>query len=150
MRRRGWRKLGSPVVPFLPAALAWAVVIEVGLRVLPFRVLARRLGVRLALADETAQGLDLQLQGEQRLTRADANAWYATYAVMRRWPFGGDGKCLRETLLAARMLRHLQPRVAIGVAKIDGVFRAHAWLLIDDFVLDATAGVYVPLRSRSQ
>ena len=146
MTRRGWRKLRSPVVRFLPAALAWAVLIELGLRCLPLRVLARWLGVRLALAGEAAQGLELRLQGHQRLATADANAWYATYVVMRRWPFGGDGKCLRETLLAACMLRHLQPSVAIGVAKLDGAFRAHAWLLIDDFVLDATAGAYVPLR----
>ncbi|MGH1561887.1 lasso peptide biosynthesis B2 protein [Mumia sp. DW29H23] len=48
--------------------------------------------------------------------------------VLRRGPF--HDTCLRQSLVFGHELRRHDPRVVLGVRKVDGEIRAHAWLEI--------------------
>lgn len=128
-------------LPATFAALGLAVVVEVGLRTGPLPALARRLGVPLAGRD----GAGASAPGDAALSQRDRRQVRATRRVMRRWPFGDT--CLRQALVSGHLLRHLDPALHVGVAKIDGEIRAHAWLVIDGGILDplAAASSYLDL-----
>lgn len=132
-----------PVVEWvwIIAAAGAAVVVEAGLRSAGLPRLSRVVGVPLrpsdAVGTPAAPWLPLS-PSERRRVRA-------TRRVMRHWPFGDT--CLRQALVSGTLLRGRSPRLVVGVAKIDGQIRAHAWLDIDGQVLDplVAASSYRPL-----
>ena len=128
------------------AALAVAVVVEIGLRVTTLPRLAGALGTPLAV---TSGGLPDTMSGTRpaQLTPHARRQVRATRRVMRHWPFGDT--CLRQALVSGQRLRRLQPTLHVGVAKIDGEIRAHAWLTIGGGVLDplAAAASYLDLTT---
>jgi hypothetical protein len=60
--------------------------------------------------------------------------------MLRSWPFGDT--CLRQALVGGQRLRRLNPLLYVGVAKLDGEIRAHAWLVVSGVVVD-------PMRAAS-
>lgn len=124
------------LVPELPetfAALVVAAVVEVGLRWTTLPRLAELLGTPLVASrsggpDSPSGPLVLVLPAKARRQVS------ATRRVLRRWPFGDT--CLRQALISGQRLRRLRPELHVGVAKIDGEIRAHAWLVIRGGVLD--------------
>ena len=75
----------------------------------------------------------------------DALRLRAARIVMRRWPFGAQGPCLRQALVAGRMVRHRRPRIAFGATRDAHGTRAHAWLLVEGVALDPDAARWTPL-----
>lgn len=130
-----WRQRYDLVV-----TLALAVVVEVGIRVLPLPTLTGLLRVPLqtdARDDEqTEQSLALDSRSRRRLQIISR--------VMRHWPF--DEKCLRRSLVAAVRIRHVNPSLVIGVAIKDGEIKAHAWLRVRGVDLDPIASSFGQLQ----
>lgn len=125
--------LRRPPTDWLAAARAagLAVAVETGLRTVPLPRLARVLGIRLVLDGGPTTVGDLSAV---RLTERERHRLDVTWRVLRHRPF--NGTCLRRALLAARVLRHRHHAVRIGVQKVDGEVRAHAWLELDGVALD--------------
>jgi hypothetical protein len=124
-------------------AVVTAVVVEVGLRSLRIPLLAALLGVPLAtdasdVAPAVISGFDFGL---------DRPRVRAALLVVRHWPFGGAGKCLRRSLIVGSLVRHRRPVLRIGVSRASGGFDAHAWIVIDGISLDASASLYRPLMA---
>lgn len=128
-------------VPELAVALVLAVVVEVGLRTTTLPRLARALGTPLAVdqLDYATTGFELPASGLRRMESARR--------VLRHWPLGDT--CLRQALMTGWMLRRLRPALQLGVAKVDGEVRAHAWLVIQGTVVDPRRAVtsYQPLTA---
>jgi hypothetical protein len=131
-------------VPRLCMALALAVVVEVGLRTTALPRLALALGTPLAVDGFEAYA--------EPADRTGLPAWAvdrveAAWRVLRHWPFGDT--CLRQALVCGRMLRRLEPALQLGVAKVDGEIRAHAWLVVSGTVVDPRRAVssYQPLAT---
>lgn len=143
-----WRRL-LVELPASLAALAVAVVVEVGLRVTTLPRLAGFLGTPLAVARNGAPDT-MPRSGPLALSPQAKRQVRATRRVMRRWPFGDT--CLRQALVSGQRLRRLHPSLHVGVAKIDGEIRAHAWLTIDGGILDplAAAASYHDLAAPSR
>ena len=131
-------------MPALCAALVLAVVVEVGLRTITLPRLARALGTPLAVDgfDAYAERADAVLLPRWAVLRV-----HAAWRVLRHWPFGDT--CLRQALVCGWMLRSLRPALQLGVAKVDGEVRAHAWLVVGGTVVDPRRAVssYQPLAA---
>jgi hypothetical protein len=131
-------------VPSLCAALALAVVVEVGLRTTTLPRLAKALGTPLAVDgfDAYAAPADAVLLPGWAVLRM-----HAVRRVLRHWPFGDT--CLRQALVCGWLLRRLHPALQLGVAKVDGEVRAHAWLVVSGTVVDPRRAVssYQPLTA---
>lgn len=114
------------------AALAVAGV-EVALRTIGLAATCRRLGVRLPTDVPPAPTVSSLPAGTHRWVRA-------VRQITAHWPFGGP--CLREALAVAVRCRGRDTWLQIGVPQAaigSAPFRAHAWLVIDGLVYDATA-----------
>jgi hypothetical protein len=142
--RPGIPRVRPAEVPWLCAALLLAVVVEVGLRTTRLPTLARALGTPLAVDGfdayaEPADGAGLPSWAVARIE--------AAWRVLRHWPFGDT--CLRQALVCGRLLRRLRPALQLGVAKVDGEVRAHAWLVVSGAVVDPRRAVssYQPLAA---
>lgn len=122
-------------LPATLAALAVTVVVELGLRTVRLPRLASALGTPLALEQDASPAESGPAVA--RLPERAARQVRATQRVLRRWPFGDT--CLRQALVSGQRLRRLQPRLHLGVAKIDGEVRAHAWLVVRGRILDTRA-----------
>ena len=131
-------------VPGLCAALLVAAVVEVGLRTTTLPRLARALGTPLAVDgfEVYAEQADAVL-----LPRWAVQRMHAARRVLRHWPFGDT--CLRQALVCGWLVRRLRPALQLGVAKVDGEVRAHAWLVVSGTVVDPRRAVssYQPLAS---
>jgi hypothetical protein len=137
--RQRLRRLATEF-PQTMAALLVAILVEVGLRAVHLDRLAGWLGVPLATTEAAA--VDEPLRSLPPWARARVRA---TRRVMRHWPFGDT--CLRQALVSGGLLRRLRPTLRVGVARIDGEVRAHAWLVIRGAILDplGAASSYQPL-----
>jgi hypothetical protein len=146
MSRRRTRipRVRASELPSLCAALTLAVVVEVGLRTTTLPRLARALGTPLAVDgfDAYAAPADAVLLPGWAVLRVDA-----ARRVLRHWPFGDT--CLRQALVCGWLLRRLRPALQLGVAKVDGEVRAHAWLVVSGTVVDPRRAVssYQPLTA---
>jgi hypothetical protein len=120
--------------PEVIAACFVGVGVELGIRLLPLPHVARMAGVHLDTREYEPVGEAERLRLADRTRRQ----LRATRRVMRHWPFGNT--CLRHTLVLGQRLRHLKPVLRVGVAKVDGQVRAHAWLEIDGTYLDPVGG----------
>jgi hypothetical protein len=121
-----------------------ACVVEVGLRTTTLPRLARALGTPLAVDgfEAYAEPADAFLLPHWAVLRM-----HAVRRVLRHWPFGDT--CLRQALVCGRLVRRLQPQLQLGVAKVEGEVRAHAWLVVRGTVVDPRRAVssYQPLAS---
>lgn len=119
-------------VPAVAAALVVACAVEVGVRTLPLPRLARLAGAPLRHGGPagTPPTRPVQLGPRARLRLG------AVRRVMRHWPYGDT--CLRHALVAGHRIRRFGPELVVGVTKVEGEVRAHAWL-------EVGAGVYDPL-----
>lgn len=108
-----------------------AAAVELGLRTVPLPRLARLLRVRLVLDGAAGQVGDPRLV---RLSPDEAERLDVTWRVLRHRPF--NGTCLRRALLGAHALRRRDHAVRIGVQKVAGEVKAHAWLEVDGIVMD--------------
>lgn len=119
----------------------WAAVIEIGLRKTTLSHISRICGIRVQVDGKhgrpgTAAEIVLSNQERRQLDFAGR--------VLRRGPF--QDTCLRRAMLAGRVLRHRDHAVRIGVRKVDGAVKAHAWLELDGVSLDPDAvDFYRPL-----
>ncbi len=110
---------------------ALATLVELGLRTLPLPRLARLLRVRLVLDGTAGRRTDPRLI---RLSEDERELLDVTWRVLRHRPF--NGTCLRRALLGAHALRRRDHAVRIGVQKVGGEVKAHAWLEVDGIVVD--------------
>jgi hypothetical protein len=130
-------------VPELCTALALAIAVEVGLRTTTLARLARALGTPLAVegfdAYSGTAGVPLPGWAVLRMN--------AARRVLRHWPFGDT--CLRQALVCGWLVRSLRPALQLGVAKVEGEVRAHAWLIVNGTVVDPRRAVssYQPLTA---
>jgi Transglutaminase-like superfamily len=144
--RRRWRipRVRVSEVPDLCTALVVAVVVEVGLRTTTLPRLARALGTPLAVDghDAFAERADAVLLPRWAVLRV-----HVAERVLRHWPFGDT--CLRQALVCGWMVRRLRPALQLGVAKVEGEVRAHAWLIVGGTVVDPRRAVssYQPLAA---
>ncbi len=130
-------------VPTLAAALVLTLVVEVGLRTTTLSRLARALGTPLAV-----DGFEPYAEGSGSALPAWGVArMNATRRVLRHWPFGDT--CLRQALVCGWLLRRLRPELQLGVARVDGAVKAHAWLVVNGRVVDPRRAVssYQPLTA---
>jgi hypothetical protein len=131
----------DPAARHLVAALCTAVVVEVALRLVALPRLAGAMGAPVCVNPEAGEPADPAAV----LGPADAARLRAVKILMRRWPFGARGPCLRHALVAGRLLRHRGPRLALGATRDERGTTAHAWLLVDGVALDADAERWTPL-----
>lgn len=129
----------------LAIALPVAVAVEVGLRVVGLPTLARFAAVELDVTG-VADGPAVPTW---RLGPRDDARYRAAQRVLRWWPFGRNGQCLRMALTAGHLLRHRRPRLRLGVVRTQAGLStgttAHAWLVVDDMIFDPAAAECVPL-----
>ena len=136
--RRQHRRL--PAIPLsewpeLFASLGVASVVEIGLRTTTLPRLARLLGTPLSVPDPDARDVaPAEPQEPMVLPDSAQRQIRATMRILRRWPFGDT--CLRQALISGQRMRRLAPSLHVGVARVDGEMRAHAWLVIHDRVVD--------------
>ena len=125
------------------------VFIEIGLRWFTLPAVARAMGCPLALEPAKAvAGLDSPQSrpsmSDTRLSTREMSRLSDAARLLRRWRSGDT--CLRRALIAGRVLRLHDPVLRVGVAKVSGTVKAHAWLEIDNHPLDPTdASGYVVL-----
>lgn len=150
-RTRPKRRIRRLLAEFPETVLAvgTAVIVEWGLRRGTLPPLARRLGAPL----HTSAGVEPDLMAGPKLLVLPTWARRrvsATRRVLRHWPFGDT--CLRQALISGHLLRKLEPELHVGVARIDGEIRAHAWLGIHGGVLDprASANSYMGMVDPKQ
>ncbi|UFU02400.1 lasso peptide biosynthesis B2 protein [Ruania suaedae] len=124
------------------AAALCACAVEVCLRTLPLPRTARIFGVSLRTTGGSTVAPRQAVLGRRGRLQARA-----VQRVMRHWPF--DDTCLRHALVAGHRLRRFGPELVIGVTKVDGAVRAHAWLEFDSGIYDplGAAPAYHPLTS---
>jgi hypothetical protein len=129
-------------VPDLCAALVVAAVVEVGLRTTSLPRLARALGTPLTVDGVDAYG---EVAGARPLPDWAVRRVHASRRILRHWPFGDT--CLRQALVCGWLVRRLRPALQLGVAKVEGDVRAHAWLVVSGAVVDPRRAVssYQPL-----
>lgn len=120
----------------LATTAAVTLAVEVGIRTLPLPTVARAAGVPLAAGPGATRQVTpgSAHPAVAPFTPVERRRLRATRTVLRRWPFGDT--CLRHALVAGHHLRRRSPRLQIGVAKIDGDVKAHAWLDLDGGILD--------------
>ena len=148
-RRRTAPRIRPVDVPGLCAVVVVAVAVEVGLRTTTLPRLAGLLGAPLA-----TDGFGTYVAPTEAvpLPRWAARRVETSRRVLRHWPFGDT--CLRQALVCGWLLRRLGPVLQLGVAKVEGDVRAHAWLVVGGSVIDPrrAVGSYQPLaavRTRS-
>lgn len=120
------------------SVLAWLSLVEVGLRVARLPRLAAALGVALA-ADEAPPA-----PGRITLHPNEARQLKALAIVAPHWPFG-SGACLRQSLVAGRVLRAYAPRLRLGVGPEAPELLAHAWLEVDGLGVIGDQAGFLPL-----
>ena len=128
-------------------AAALAAFVEIAIRTVALPRLGRVLGVNVDLA---AQEPPATLSDPRRLDAEAAARYRAAQRVLRLWPWGNRGPCLRLALVGGGLLRSRNPELHLGVARIQGRIVAHAWLTVDDVHLDPTADRYTPLLERTR
>lgn len=123
----------------LAGVLWWLAVVEIGVRVAPLDRLAARVGAPLAAGAGVSDTVSLAV------TRQEAQRLRVLQRVMPRWPFC-EGPCLRQALVAGRILRRHHPRLRLGVAVEGSGVVAHAWLEVADTTIGYD-GAFLPLSA---
>lgn len=106
--------------------LGWLAVVELAVRLVSLRRLSALLGAPLA-TDEAPVLHDRH----PHLRRREARRLRMLDVLGPRWPFC-DGPCLRQALVAGRVLRRHGPMLRIGAALDGPQLVGHAWLEVGD------------------
>ncbi|KQQ42941.1 lasso peptide biosynthesis B2 protein [Nocardioides sp. Leaf307] len=115
-------------------------VVEVLLRTRRLPEVCSALGVALGAEPSTPAVAGLAPTTAHRVSRALRGA----RLVGARWPWRGT--CLRQSLVAGRLLRDLSPALVMGVRRDEtGALTAHAWLVVDGCSLDVESPHYAVL-----
>lgn len=128
-------------------ALAVACATEIGLRTLPLPRLSRLMGAPLAVGEAGQQPKQMPSGSRVTLTPRQRRQVRTALRLLKRWPLGDT--CLRQALVSGYLLRDRHPVLHVGVAKLDGEVRAHAWLTVGDSILDplGSASSYLALET---
>lgn len=128
--------------------LFWLAVVEVGLRVVSLPSLARRLGVRLSLAETDTP----HVHDSCVLSPTETKRLRVLWRLTRRWPFG-QGPCLRQAMVEGRIVRRMKPVLRIGVENSSRTAResllAHAWIELAGKPLWPQSDQFLPLVKSS-
>lgn len=111
------------MLPAFLDVLWWLAVAEIGVRTVPLPRLGKLMGVPLSTAEQRSTGAS----GAGSVAPVVAQRLRVLEALAPRWPFC-DGPCLRQALVAGRVLRRHQPELRIGVAVEGSEVLAHAWI----------------------
>jgi hypothetical protein len=118
-------------------ALAVLALVETLIRFVRLSRLTRLLGVRLDLTpagDVPPAPVDLPPEAVRRLQ--------ATARVVHVWPFC-QGPCLRQSLVAAHLLREQGAALRLGIVGSADTLSAHAWVELDGRALEDVTGLAV-------
>lgn len=128
-------------------AFAVACATEVGLRTLPLPRLSRLMGAPLAVGEAGQEPKRLPGGSRVDLTPRQRRQVRTALRLLKRWPLGDT--CLRQALVCGYLLRDRHPVLHVGVTKLDGEVRAHAWLTMGDSILDpiGSASSYLALET---
>lgn len=128
-------------------ALTVACVAEAGLRMMPLPRLARLMGAPLMVGEAGQELKHLPSSSPVALTGRQRRQVRTALRLLKRWPLGDT--CLRQALVCGYLLRDRHPSLHVGVAKVDGEVRAHAWLTVGDSILDpiGSASSYLTLET---
>jgi len=110
--------------------------IRLGLLILPGDRLAQLVGTPLVLSDEQpceAGGWE-EISAERR---PEMKAF--TRILVRRYSRASRQRCLEDSLVIGILLRAFGPRLRLGVVRIEGRLKAHAWIEIQGHSLLADA-----------
>jgi Transglutaminase-like superfamily len=119
-------------------------LVQTGLRVLPADRLARLLGVPLQLSDADAA----PPAGAGVISDYRRPELRMLGPVLARLPFRRRSSCLTESLSTGFFLRHMQPRLRLGVGRAGEAVLAHAWVEAANHSFFADAA-FRPLGQRS-
>ena len=136
---RAFLRMGWPDRLQVLGIVATASVVEAGLRTIKLPTLARLLGVTVDFrSGGLARPLDEPLPDPLR-RRISLVRTVLAYSP-------SEPTCLRSSLVCARVLRAVRPTVRIGVARVDGEVKAHAWVELAGRSIDPVAVEFVPVR----
>lgn len=122
---------------------AAAMLTEFSVRCLPLPRACRLLGVRSPAEDMPE--LDWPTaQQPQEFPRLIEEHRLAVQRVYRKLPL--PDTCLRRALTLGHLLRNRKPILKIGVNKGANGLNAHAWLILEEGVLDPNRSCPAPMR----
>lgn len=124
-------------------AVYWLVRVECVIRRRRVDALAAMTGVRLDLTPSPPPAALQSPQRELPISHQDVSVLRLVSRLYAPWPHSGT--CLRECLVAGRLLRYREPVLRIGVRQGPQRLLMHAWLEIDGVALDPTATRYATL-----
>jgi len=113
-------------------ALMVLMAVEATIRWIPLPRLGRILGVRFDLTPTACPAVPVAIDS---LPAKAQRALRSTKRITRWSPFW-SGPCLRRSLVAAHLIRDLNPAVRIGISGEASGLRAHAWIEIDHAPLE--------------
>jgi hypothetical protein len=119
-------RLGARRTALLIEAALWLLLARLALAIVPFPLLARRLGTFVPPAETTA-GQD-QIEAQREHAQVAHEIGWAVSAATRYAPY--RPVCLPQAMAARMMLkrRGVPSIIHFGAAKQQGAFAAHAWL----------------------
>lgn len=129
LRHLSFRELCETVL-----ALGVACLVEIALRTSRLPSVATAFGCPLDTRNSTSPQVFEERRGH--LTPRERRRLAAARRVSRHWPLGDT--CLRVSLVSGFLLRHRNPVLRVGVARLDGEVKAHAWIEMDGIPLDAS------------
>ena len=103
--------------------VGWMALAEVGVRTMPLPRLAELFGLPL----QTSEAVHPSGGAPLALTGATRRRLRAVEVVGAHWPFCA-GPCLRQALVAGRVLRRLEPRLVVGADLVGDHVVGHAWI----------------------
>jgi transglutaminase superfamily protein len=142
---RAWSRLGVREKAEACYIAALALVAEAAVRAISLPRLTKMLGI--SLGDGARDPFPAKRRWVDRKMEpieVDARA-RAVDRIYRAWP--RRDSCLRRALVLGYRIRAASPVLMIGVAKEDGLTRAHAWIEVGGKVVGDDSGDYAPLRS---
>ncbi|HZU80607.1 MAG TPA: lasso peptide biosynthesis B2 protein [Acidimicrobiales bacterium] len=136
----------GPLAPFarrvhaavlVPPVLLWLAVAEIGVRTVRLPTLASMMGVPFS-ADPVPEPAPSDASATLALTRGERRRLRVLERLVSVWPFA-DGPCLRQSLVAGRILRRRGPVLRLGVALDGADLQAHAWLQLGAVTIGSPA-----------
>lgn len=107
--------------------LWWMAVVEVAVHVVSLPALARWIGASLATTEPPSSVTPSAAGDDPHWRARELRRLRLVDVLARRWPFG-TGPCLRQALVAGRVLRRHHPVLRVGAALSDAAVIGHAWL----------------------
>ncbi len=119
--------------------VAVASVVEIGLRAMNLRALARLLRVSVDF-----HSTEVGAPPDEPLPVVVLHRIRLVRTALAYSPTGPT--CLRTSLVCARLLRSFQPTIRIGVARVEGEVKAHALVELAGRSIDPGAAEFAPIH----